>query len=383
MTENKSFQANQYTMIPLKLVLLATALAAPIICPDNSDCYPELFVPSKFWQEVKSGQIIPAGLHVRLNVDTLKKEAKMLEKESDANDKSLQPVSDEITNEITKENDFKSCLRGVNSFTVNPTSSAQVLDCLELLADLSHDLEHGVELVKNVEPLLTLSGLSDQKMRSSAIPQDETHRIKETALRAVAASLRNNPDALEVFWSHADSNLMELLMQRLEHSEDQVILKRYLGVLSGLTENDTGFGKFKSCHGNQRLLAVLDRLDSSSQSRALRILQHTSLQKRDTEQDETLVLFRLLTETLTKEEISTESQFRNLFGKLVELKKSSFSGMKMDSDFLEWLNKQIDKRKINLSPRDDEEPVYEDLLKARHQVFGNPMAMRKAMADEL
>lgn len=329
-------------------------------------------MPTEFWQEVKPGQIIPAGLHVRLNVDTLKKEAKMLAPESEANEKGLQPV----TNHIENDTSFDGCLERVDSFIVKGTPP--VLECLEILADLSHDLEHGVELAKRMKPLLILTGLCDEKVTF----QDETHRITETALRAVASSLRNNPEALETFWLQADSNLMELLMQALEQSEDQVILKRYLGVLGAVTENETGLRKFQICLGKQRLLTLFDKLDSSSQSRALRILQQSSLQKRDDDQDETLLLFRLLTETLTQEEIHTNVQFQKLLGKLIELKQSHFANVKMDPGFLEWLNTQIEKKKT-LSPRDDDEPVYSDLLKARHQVFGNPMAMRKAMADEL
>jgi len=42
----------------------------------------EVFVPTDEWQEILNGQAIPAGLHVRLNLETGKKEAKLMVEES-------------------------------------------------------------------------------------------------------------------------------------------------------------------------------------------------------------------------------------------------------------------------------------------------------------
>ncbi|XP_049278986.1 nucleotide exchange factor Sil1 [Anopheles funestus] len=46
------------------------------------------FVPTHEWQEIKEGQSIPEGLHVRINLTSGKKEAKLLDKESDGTDSS-------------------------------------------------------------------------------------------------------------------------------------------------------------------------------------------------------------------------------------------------------------------------------------------------------
>ncbi len=40
-----------------------------------------VFVPTDDWQEVRPGQVVPAGLHVRINLQTGKKEAKKLSPE--------------------------------------------------------------------------------------------------------------------------------------------------------------------------------------------------------------------------------------------------------------------------------------------------------------
>ena len=48
--------------------------------PVSSDL---VFVATEEWQEVRPGQRVPGGLHVRMNLETGKKEAKLLEQDSD------------------------------------------------------------------------------------------------------------------------------------------------------------------------------------------------------------------------------------------------------------------------------------------------------------
>ena len=43
----------------------------------------EKFVATREWQEVKDGQSIPRGLHVRINLETGMKEAKLMEEEDE------------------------------------------------------------------------------------------------------------------------------------------------------------------------------------------------------------------------------------------------------------------------------------------------------------
>lgn len=45
-----------------------------------------MFEPSSEWQVIKSGQSIPAGLHVRVNMQTGLKEAKLI----DVNEPSIE-----------------------------------------------------------------------------------------------------------------------------------------------------------------------------------------------------------------------------------------------------------------------------------------------------
>jgi nucleotide exchange factor SIL1 len=49
------------------------------ICPSSepASCYPRLFVPTLDFQPVREGQQLPPGLHIRLNVQTMEKEARL------------------------------------------------------------------------------------------------------------------------------------------------------------------------------------------------------------------------------------------------------------------------------------------------------------------
>ncbi|XP_067645445.1 nucleotide exchange factor Sil1 [Eurosta solidaginis] len=85
-------------LIPSLTLLLLAEFAIAVGKIDN-----KTFEATNTWQEIKEGQQIPAGLHVRINLRTGKKEAKLLdhnEKEKNENN-ALSEVADDV-NEETK-----------------------------------------------------------------------------------------------------------------------------------------------------------------------------------------------------------------------------------------------------------------------------------------
>ena len=67
---------------------------------------------------------------------------------------------------------------------------------------------------------------------------------------------------------------------------------------------------------------------------------------------------------------------------LHELNKS----LRPSGDFLSWLAEEAESRKENKKRNDysqEDQEFDEYMLRARHEVFGNPMGLRKAIADEL
>ena len=90
----------------------------------------EEFVPTDEWQVVKEGQAIPKGLHVRLNLQTGVKEAKLLEQEAQPESSTsksgekqregfktekLVPISEDVEDSLKKINDADDGLRQESS----------------------------------------------------------------------------------------------------------------------------------------------------------------------------------------------------------------------------------------------------------------------------
>ncbi|KAM8973577.1 nucleotide exchange factor SIL1 [Pelodytes ibericus] len=63
----------------------------------------EVFNPTREWQVVKPGQAIPAGLHVRLNLQTGKNEAKLLDESDDTGNLKQLPKSSTVSDVYTKK----------------------------------------------------------------------------------------------------------------------------------------------------------------------------------------------------------------------------------------------------------------------------------------
>ena len=60
---------------------------------DEKEEIEDVFIPTKEWQEVKKGQSIPPGLHIRLDFQTGLREAKLLEEGEDGSDIEKHHVS--------------------------------------------------------------------------------------------------------------------------------------------------------------------------------------------------------------------------------------------------------------------------------------------------
>ena len=95
---------------PVAILLLLCALTAPasadrsfdidpnpspeaytsLICPNDNplDCYPALFQPTIHFQKIRPNQTLPPGLHVRLNLQTGEKEARLNVPEESERDRS-------------------------------------------------------------------------------------------------------------------------------------------------------------------------------------------------------------------------------------------------------------------------------------------------------
>ncbi|KAL2263377.1 hypothetical protein VTK26DRAFT_7016 [Humicola hyalothermophila] len=237
-------------MLPLNLVALigliacgasasssSSAEASPpspsteveLIChTDNpAECYPKVFQPTDEFQVVHPDQDLPMGLHVRLNINTGQKEAKInvpdednpaleglpvdssvvIVDRDDQDTPKKQPVK--IPSEapaydpVGKIKKPKSADEGEgNAFYKSLTILKKGLDidgALEMLEEISHDIYYGLKIAEDYDTVRELFCLASSPFASSSTEQ--TNRARLAAL-TLASAAQNNPSALASISDH-------------------------------------------------------------------------------------------------------------------------------------------------------------------------------------
>lgn len=380
----------------LRLVILAAVpgiLAAivdterDLICASDNDCYPKVLIPTEEWQQIREGQDIPQGLHVRLNIDTLVKEAKILDEDDEEgmskhNFSDLVAVPQEEKEEEEEDRSITPPTGQINSFTaaveeVNyGKDESRLAQALDVLVDISHDAEFGEKLTANKQPFSQLFKLVNKH-------QDNLDMV-EIIYRIIGTSLRNNQEAIKNFLKVQDQYVIDQLLQQITNPNfNDIIQKRILGIIQALLQNDTfRFTYFKI----DQLITKYDYLGDQSKLRFLNILQDLGYNSKDIEKrsdnDSDSTFSNYLQNALINDKITPNSQFKALFDQLTKLHEDNQS-LRVSTDFLQWLSDEVESRKRN-DKREEHEVVYDqEMLRRRHEVFGNPNAMRKAMLDEL
>lgn len=373
------------------LLAVASALvvdpSARYICSeeDSTDCYPQIFVPTEEWQTIRQGQEIPAGLHVRINMETLQKEAKLLsenEREPQAEVPAVYETSDVSTfdgavNAVLKFGDQ------VSASSSKKLNEKDIDDAAETLVDLSHDLEHGVRLTQDPKIFTSILDIAD----SAGLD------LTEKLLRIMGSSLRNNPEAIGNVLKLQNPQFINRLFDYLDDkSADEVVKKRVIGIIHALSLNNSFKLEYLSLQrgrGIDRLVSVFPELEHASQVRVMNILEDlglvADLEKRQEESPQ-LEFSNFLQSSLHERKVVAEPQFQLYFNKLAQLHKQN-KDLKPTPEFLQWLAQEANVRVEGHKDTRDVSPEHQEfdrqMLQARHEVFGNPNAMRKAYLDEL
>lgn len=277
-----------------------------LICPtDNvADCYPRIFEPTKDFQIIKEGQDIPPGLHVRMNIYSGEKEARLnipMEGEEGYNLEGLPTEQSIVTVDQPESEPGKPALRDqvpieppvyntagkIPPPIPDPASGdemaifqkalltikmeARAFDsALADLSDLSHDIYYGVEIAKDgpvLEKLICLTlGSGSEKM-----PANEKGRDHKAA-SILASSIQNNPTALKEvssYWkmvmyptcgfdvaASTQKNFVGMLRSRLGREKDPNALKAKVTAISGLLREPTIRKEFIEKGGMELLLAI-------------------------------------------------------------------------------------------------------------------------------
>jgi nucleotide exchange factor SIL1 len=200
-----------------------------LICHTShaSECYPAIFQPTEYFQQIHDDQSIPPGLHVRLNLATGLKEARLNVPEAEdapkadlviidntaqlPNDWEQAPYLDRSQKVLEDQNrewqETAPSKSGLDdSFapgdvsdksnyllaqkTVLGSSNVQsTLSAMEFLTGLSHDLEWGIALARNADLSRTLVEYINPQ---SGVPI----KVRSASAQLLATAVQNNAEAL-------------------------------------------------------------------------------------------------------------------------------------------------------------------------------------------
>ncbi|KAF7959909.1 hypothetical protein EAE96_001512 [Botrytis aclada] len=266
-----------------------------LICPtDNqAECYPRIFQPTRDFQIIKPGQDIPPGLHVRLNISSGLKEARLnipmegddvtleldipteqamvvIEDAEVETSEDLPPPSDapaysghgKIQPPPPSSSDFESFRTSLASLK---GQDASLDSALVSLSELSHDIYYGSELMADEEAVSALICL--MATESSRIEDENDH----SASAILSSSLQNNPTAIGSLSLFHDTvmrptcpvlhknglSLIPALQKKLSASTTSPLsLKSQISALSGLLKSPEIQKSFLEQDGTSYLQSV-------------------------------------------------------------------------------------------------------------------------------
>ncbi|XP_071477959.1 nucleotide exchange factor SIL1-like [Diadema antillarum] len=233
----------------------------------------EVFVPTREWQTIQEGQAIPAGLHVRINLATGKKEAKLLDEDEeqataskeDVNHESeeVQHARKELERRLAKMENDDECEKGeckTDSEELIEEVKKRYRSIEELkkeFADLNLNVETDFEIMTN---LITEYKETTSTERRAVILQDLEYYVHQVdnavdlerlgGWEILMAALNNTSEALQTEAAHVigsavqsnpkaqvaaiDHGAMQLLLHLLRTTPSPATQKRALFGLSSL-----------------------------------------------------------------------------------------------------------------------------------------------------
>ncbi|XP_017008119.2 nucleotide exchange factor Sil1 isoform X2 [Drosophila takahashii] len=263
------------------------------------------FVATKEWQVIAEGQPIPKGLHVRINLQTGLKEAKLLDESERGTALQSQPEEEKIEHQDQDQDneplalDYKpdiieESLRRVKeqkksyaelrkaykefqknfrtdgelivqlidqyrNFSKTPQESEMrsKLDCLENLEYLLHQIDNALMFIDN-------GGLDDVLL--PIVVNDTNTSLRVSAMRVLGSLASNNPKAqIKVFEKNFGSHLAQILTSSGNAAEISAALHAF-GAL--LRKFPLAQQRVLSTSGTQALIKVLQSSDVELRSKA-------------------------------------------------------------------------------------------------------------------
>lgn len=262
-----------------------------IICHTNraSECYPRTFQPTLNFQVVHDDQELPPGLHIRMNLATGVKEARLNEPEHEEDQRATGLILvDDVDDD--REPQGSPGLRDQSkpppfalppsrpppfdpsegslfssSIDVLKSSSGQgsetALSALSDLEDLAHSHHWGLTLARDRSVLHLLFNFLHPSNSHSASSVEV--QIRSATALLLATAIHNNPAALTATLSHFyndewPTGPLELVIMALIHDQLPSLLTRMVFLLSALCQDETQLWQFVEAGGLDILAKVFD-----------------------------------------------------------------------------------------------------------------------------
>ena len=257
-----------------------------------SECYPAIFQPTEHFQRIHDDQSIPPGLHVRINLATGLKEARLnvpeppgtshaelviiddlpprpsIEEDDPAVEiPELQDQSDPDTEYERREpyhpaafNTEESSLFYSSIITLQSITalSNRELPALSALQDLAHSIHWGVELARDSAVMQTLVSAINPRSAASS-------EVRSAAALLMGTAIHSNPDALEALLSHRYSSeagrapaAIVIAALRDPEQRDIMLRTRNVFLLSQLCQNTEQLLIFVHSRGLDTLLDLFE-----------------------------------------------------------------------------------------------------------------------------
>ncbi|XP_017052827.1 nucleotide exchange factor Sil1 [Drosophila ficusphila] len=299
------------------LVCLASVLvlgSLQVIAASETENKTGEFVATKEWQVIAEGQAIPKGLHVRINLQTGLKEAKLLDenergtalqsqpedqKDQDENEPLALDFKPDIIEESIrrvkeKKKSYAELRKAYKEFQKNFRTDGELiiqlidqyrnfsktplesemrskLDCLENLEYLLHQIDNALMFIDN-------GGLDDVLL--PIVVNDTNISLRVSAMRVLGSLASNNPKAqIKVFEKNFGSHLAQILTSSGNAGEISAALHAF-GAL--LRKFPLAQQRVLSTSGTQALIKVLrsPEVELRSKAKAVTLISDLVLEKR-------------------------------------------------------------------------------------------------------
>ncbi|KAI4288817.1 MAG: hypothetical protein L6R35_001929, partial [Caloplaca aegaea] len=239
--------------------------------------------PTEHFQTVHDDQDLPAGLHVRMNLATGVKEARLNvpdpnhdntssgltiiddfdivghepEPEMDFNDHdhdfSLQHPLRPPPDTTFESSSFFAAVSEIEQR--GPQNTEELIPALTDLEDLSHSYHWGLTLAQDESMV--------HKLFQFLLPSDLSLEVRSLAALVLGTATRNNPAALDAalsqfYMDEWPEGPLEAVLMALLHEQAPVLLNRMMFLLSSLCQDKRQLQRFLDAGGIDILIALYD-----------------------------------------------------------------------------------------------------------------------------